>query len=118
MVEPEQAPPVHMPVAQDQGLPHCPFDPHVSTSALPEHCCEPGVQTETLASCMAEVVQAPLTHDWLDGHTLPHPPQLFGSVCSFTQVPLQMVNPVGQVVVAVASDSTVASSDGPPPSTI
>jgi hypothetical protein len=67
---------------------------------------------------MAEVVQAPLTHDWLDGHTLPHPPQLFGSVCSFTQAPLQMVNPVGQVVVAVASDSTVASSDGPPPSTI
>jgi hypothetical protein len=53
------------------------------------------VQTAVLASCVAETVQAPLTHDWLDGHANPHAPQLFGSLCSFMHVPPQLVVPVG-----------------------
>jgi hypothetical protein len=42
VVEPAHAPLLHMPVAQGEGLPHCPVAPHVST-VVPEHCCVPGV---------------------------------------------------------------------------
>jgi hypothetical protein len=35
-----------------------------------------------------ELTQAPLVQIWPDAHVLPHLPQLFTSVCRFTQVPL------------------------------
>jgi hypothetical protein len=110
-------------VAHAVALPHWPLDPHVSMAALPEHCVCPGVQTATLASrepasCVAGTVQTPLTHEYPDGQTFPHVPQLFGSVCSFTQVLLHMVIPDGHVVVvASAPAKRVASSDGSPAST-
>jgi hypothetical protein len=44
VVDPEQAPPLHTPVAQGQGVPHCPFAAHVST-LLPEHRVAFGAQT-------------------------------------------------------------------------
>jgi hypothetical protein len=34
-------------------------------------------------------------------HTFPQAPQLLTSVCVFTQVPLQLVNPLGQVATQV-----------------
>jgi hypothetical protein len=67
------------------------------------------------ASCVARTVQAPLTHDWPDVHVPPHPPQLFGSVCSLTHALPHIVN--GHVVVVASDDGAVASADAWPAST-
>jgi len=48
VVEPAQAPAVHVLVAQVHGGLHCPFAPHVWTLVALEHCCVPGVQAPAL----------------------------------------------------------------------
>jgi hypothetical protein len=68
------------------------------------------------ASCAIEAVHTPLTHVWVDGHANPHALQLFGSVCSFTQVPLHITNPEAHAVM-VASYPAAASVGGAAAST-
>jgi hypothetical protein len=48
----------------------------------------------------------PDEHDRPEGHTVPHEPQLFGSLPSVTQLPLQSVVPGAHVVVQVPPTQT------------
>ncbi len=92
----------------------------VSTQPLPQSICPSGHagtavdasgisvdSTGFVAAAHAPFVQLPPLH------TLPQPPQLFGSDVGSTQTPLQLVAPFGQPMVTVAALWTVASWQTP-----
>lgn len=59
------------------------------------------------------VVQTPLLQFCPDGHTVPHVPQLFGSVCLLTQTPLQTERPNVQLCTqALLAHFTVPPTGG------
>src|SRR3954471_9513097 len=53
-------------------------------------------------------------HTFLSGQTVPHPPQLAGSVAVSTQVPAHRLCPVGQGCATSAVESTVLLPSVPP----